>query len=92
MIDLHSRPTITSNKSNRSEGCPAAVDVWNTPADMRWRVWDDGPNCSGGCHVRGCSPHGKALVPCCVRRVKVRFPIDCNLLAFGCAKLRPGSC
>ena len=83
VIDHHARPHIVSNSSTQ---CPSAADVWNTPADMRWSTWDDGPNCTENCFVKGCRPRRDypPVVPCCVRRLSVAFPVHCNLLVHGC--------
>ena len=86
VVDNHTRPIIISNISNSSASCPATIDIWNTPADLRWSLWDDGPACTDRCIVRGirCGPKGEGTFPCCVRKVKVSWPSSCHLLPYGC--------
>ena len=54
----------------------------NTPSAVRWRLWDDGPSCAGGCELTKCNPR---VSPCCVRRARPLWPVRCEHLKYGCA-------
>ena len=54
----------------------------NTPSAVRWRLWDDGPSCAGGCELTKCNPR---VSRCCVRRAQPLWPVRCEHLKYGCA-------
>ena len=63
-----------------SRRCPTREDVFHTRPAERWALWDDA-GCAAGCRVDRCLKSG---VPCCVRRRKVTWPVECKLLPLGC--------
>ena len=62
-----------------SDTCPTREDVYNTPSEDRWSMWDD-PGCHDGCEVLQC---GRSA-PCCVKRQHVSWPVQCMFLQYGC--------
>ena len=79
MID----PTI----AGPSARCPAWEDVLNTPRDKRWILWEAGKTakqCPSGCGLRNCRNNRNA--PCCVKRLEASWPVDCELLPYGCSR------
>ena len=78
VVDLRVAPTSLVADAT----CPSREDVMNTPSAVRWRLWDDGPSCAGGCELTKCNPR---VSPCCVRRARPLWPVRCEHLKYGCA-------
>jgi hypothetical protein len=70
-------PVVTQSTS-----CPKHVDIINTERKQRWTIWSDDKDCKDACHVPWCKVQPET--PCCVKRLKAEFSVDCSQLPHGC--------